>query len=204
VTPAVSVAAVAAAVAGSVVGAGVFSGSDNPWPYQAQSRSPVLAVVGDISCQPGDRVEKEKPSDVCAGDSTRNAAQTATANQIEQMQPDLVAILGDEQYQAGRYPDLPGSFDRTYGAFKFLQRPAAGNHEFYTSHGEAGDNGDGYFDYYDGYQLNADSSPVVTAPAAPPATAPPGRAVPEAGTRHGDRRGRQPAVPACPIDADGV
>jgi hypothetical protein len=161
VTLAVSVAAVAAAVSGSVVAAGVFSGSDNPWPYQAQSRSPVLAAVGDISCQPGSPVEKEKPSDVCSGDATRNAAQTATANQIEQMQPDLVAILGDEQYQAGRYQDFLGSFDHTYGAFKFLQRPAPGNHEFYTSHGEASDDGDGYFDYYNGYQLNADSSPVV-------------------------------------------
>jgi hypothetical protein len=121
----------------------------------------VLGVVGDISCQPGSPVEGEKASDVCTGDSTRNAAQAATANQIEQMHPDLVAILGDEQYQAGRYEDFMGSYDKTYGAFKFLQRPTPGNHEFYTSHGETGDNGDGYFDYYNGFQLNADASPVT-------------------------------------------
>ena len=27
---------------------------DNPWPYATTGRSPVLAVVGDISCQPGE------------------------------------------------------------------------------------------------------------------------------------------------------
>ncbi len=28
--------------------------NDNAWPYATTGRSPVLAVVGDISCQPGD------------------------------------------------------------------------------------------------------------------------------------------------------
>jgi hypothetical protein len=51
-----------------------------------------------------------------------------------------------------------GSFDKSYGAFKFLQRPAPGNHEFYPGHGETGDNGIGYFDYYNGIQLNPDGS----------------------------------------------
>ena len=89
------------------------------------------------------------------------SAQTATANQIEAMQPNLVAILGDEQYQVGRYQDFLGSFDHTYGAFKLLQRPSPGNHEFYTSHGETGDNGYGYFDYYNGYQLDPAGNPVT-------------------------------------------
>jgi acid phosphatase type 7 len=156
-------AGVAALVAGVVVGAGMsglLASGDNAWPYQQTSGSPVLATVGDVSCQPGSPIEGEKASDVCSGDTTRNAAQTATANEIEQMQPDLVAVLGDEQYQAGRLSDFEGSYDHTYGAFKFLQRPAPGNHEFYTSHGETGDLGDGYYDYFNGYQLNSDSSPV--------------------------------------------
>jgi hypothetical protein len=54
-----------------------------------------------------------------------------------------------------------GSYNNAYGAFKFLQRPAPGNHEFYTSHGETGDNGDGYFDYFNGFQLNPNGSPVT-------------------------------------------
>ena len=30
------------------------STNDNTWPYATTGKSPVLAVVGDISCQPGD------------------------------------------------------------------------------------------------------------------------------------------------------
>ena len=149
--------ALVAVAAGSVFAGGFIS--DNAWPYAGTSDSPVLAVVGDISCQPGPKLESEKASDVCTGDPTRNAAQAATANQIEADQPDLVAILGDEQYQVGRYEDFMGSYDKSYGAFKFLQRPSPGNHEFYTSHGETGDNGVGYFDYFNGFQLNTDGSP---------------------------------------------
>jgi hypothetical protein len=158
----IAVAAVAAvAAAGGSVFAATGGLSGNPWPYAGTSNSPVLAVVGDISCQPGPKLESEKASDVCTGDSTRNAAQAATANQIEADHPDLVAILGDEQYQVGRYQDFLGSFDTTYGAFKFLQRPSPGNHEFYTSHGETGDNGVGYFDYFNGFQLDPAGNPLT-------------------------------------------
>ena len=50
------------------------------------------------------------------------------------MKPDAVALLGDLQYQVGQYSDFEQSFDLTYGAFKFLHRPAPGNHEFYDEH----------------------------------------------------------------------
>jgi hypothetical protein len=132
---------------------------DSPWPYAGTSPSPVLAAVGDIACQPPPNVEKEKATDVC-GSTTLGGpqAQAATANQIESEHPNLVALLGDEQYQVGRYEDFMGSFDKSYGAFKFLQRPAPGNHEFYSGHGETGVNGIGYFDYYNGIQLNPDGS----------------------------------------------
>jgi len=139
-------------------------GSDNSWPYAQAGPDPVLATVGDISCQPSAPIEKEKQKDVCdktgASDTTRMEAQTATANQIEEMKPNLVAILGDEQYQVGRYQDFLGSFDKTYGAFKFLQRPSPGNHEFYSGHGETGVHGRGYFDYYNGTELNSNGTPV--------------------------------------------
>jgi hypothetical protein len=91
---------------------------------------------------------------------TRMEAQAATAKQIEEIKPELVAVLGDEQYQVGRYEDFLGSFDKTYGAFKFLQRPSPGNHEFYSGHGETGVHGRGYFDYYNGTELNSDGTPV--------------------------------------------
>ncbi len=139
----------------------------NPWPYAETGPAPVLAAVGDISCQPGGPVEAEPQSDVCdqtgAGSLIRWQAQTATANQIEAMQPNLVAILGDEQSQVGRYEDFMSSFDKTYGAFKFLQRPSPGNHEFYNHSGkETGVNGEGYFDYYNGFQLNTTTGQPLT------------------------------------------
>jgi hypothetical protein len=156
-----------AALASVVAGAsGAFSGA-NGWPYAAATRSPVLAAVGDISCQPGAPVEAEKQKDVCdktgAGYTTRWQAQTATADEIEQIKPDLVAILGDEQYEVGRYQDFMASYDHTYGAFKFLQRPAPGNHEFYSEHGESGVHGVGYFDYYNGYQVDPNTGDPVNA-----------------------------------------
>jgi acid phosphatase type 7 len=155
-----------AALSGTVLGQGPLwsGGGGNSWPYAQNGTAPVLATVGDISCQPSGPVEGEKQKDVCdktgAGDKTRMEAQTATANQIEEMKPDLVAILGDEQYEVGRYQDFLGSFDKTYGAFKFLQRPSPGNHEFYSAHGETGVHGRGYFDYYNGTELNSDGASV--------------------------------------------
>ena len=126
----------------------------------------VLAVVGDIACQPTGPVEAEKQKDVCdktgQGYTTLWQAQTATANQIEAMKPDLVAILGDEQYQVGRYQDFMASFDHTYGAFKWLHRPSPGNHEFYSGHGESGVHGYGYFSYYNGYQVDPNTGNPVT------------------------------------------
>ena len=150
---------------------GVFAGNGNPWPYNARdtpaaSLAPVLAAVGDISCQPGSPQGTEKPTDVCAGgvtSTTRNAAQNATAVQVEAMKPALVAVLGDEQYQNGYYSDFENSFDKYWGAFKFLQRPAPGNHEFYDNHGQLGVRGLGYFDYYNGFAHNpADGSEIDT------------------------------------------
>ena len=132
------------------------------------AHAPVMAAVGDISCQPGAPEEGEKQKDVCdksgAGYTTRWQAQTATAAQIEAMQPNVVAILGDEQYEVGRYEDFMASFNHTYGAFKWLQRPAPGNHEFYSEHGESGVHGYGYFAYYNGYHVDPDTGDAVTAP----------------------------------------
>ena len=94
-------------------------------------------------------------------------SQEATANQIETMKPDAVALLGDLQYQVGQYSDFEQSFDLTYGAFKFLHRPAPGNHEFYDEHGETGVAGYGYFSYYNGFQINANGNPITTTLADP-------------------------------------
>src|SRR5580692_3100519 len=144
-----------------------FNGSSSPnsnnntWPYGSTGRSaPVLAVVGDVACQPGGSDPGEKAGENCAGDTAQNllASQAATAKQIENMKPDLVALVGDEQYQVGQYSDFENSYETTYGGFKFITRPAPGNHEFYTEHGAIGVAGYGYFSYFNGVQHNADGT----------------------------------------------
>src|SRR5579863_3515913 len=139
--------------------------NNNTWPYATGRSAPVLAVVGDVACQPGETEPSgEKKGENCVGDTAQNlfASQAATANQIENMKPDIVALVGDEQYQVGQYSDFENSYETTYGAFKFITRPAPGNHEFYVEHGAIGVAGYGYFSYFNGVQHNADGT-VMTA-----------------------------------------
>ncbi len=139
--------------------------NDNAWPYNQSQGSPVLAVVGDVACQPGETEPSgEKAGENCSGDSAQNllASQAATAKQIENMKPNVIALVGDEQYQVGQYSDFENSYEMTYGGLKFITRPAPGNHEFYTEHGAVGVAGYGYFSYFNGVQHNADGS-VMTA-----------------------------------------
>lgn len=154
--------------------------ADNAWPYAPQPNNPALVAVGDISCQPDVNSttqpgEAAKANDTCSQNNIsdvnlRNQAQAATANEVESMTPNLVAILGDEQYQIGSLADFEGSYNQTYGAFKFLQRPSPGNHEFYSSHGQNGEDGIGYFDYFNGYQLDPQTGqPVLQADPLDPA-----------------------------------
>ena len=147
--------------------------NDNPWPYAKTGRSPVLAVVGDVACQPGTEPSGEKGGENCSGDTAQNllASMAATAKQIENMKPDLVAIVGDEQYQVGQYLDFENSYETTYGAFKLITRPAPGNHEFYVEHGAVGVAGYGYFSYFNGVQHNADGTMMTATISGIPDTA---------------------------------
>ena len=143
--------------------------NDNTWPYATTHKLPVLAVVGDIACEPDqDFASGEAAHETCGTPKAPYTStslwqsQEATANEIEAMQPDLVAIVGDLQYQVGQYQDFQQSFDLTYGAFKFLHRPAPGNHEFYDEHSQTGVAGYGYFSYYNGFQIDANGNPITT------------------------------------------
>jgi acid phosphatase type 7 len=138
--------------------------NDNPWPYNELQGPPVLAVVGDVACQPGDLESTEKSGENCSGDTVQNLVETqaVTAQQIENMKPYRVALVGDEQYQVGQYSDFESSYEQSYGAFKLITRPAPGNHEFYTEHGAIGVAGYGYFSYFNGVQHNADGT-IMTA-----------------------------------------
>ena len=145
---------------------------DNTWPYATLGRSPVLVAVGDVACQPGSEESGEAAGENCAGDTAQNlnASMAATAKQIETIKPDLVALLGDEQYQVGQYQDFESSYETTYGGFKMITRPAPGNHEFYKEHGAIGVAGYGYFSYFNGAQHNADGTLMTATVAGNPDT----------------------------------
>jgi len=159
---------------------GNLAPQDNPWPYNKPARSsPVLAVVGDVACQPdADFETNEAAHETCDTPkapytSTTSTppgstvgyslwlSQEATANQIENMKPDAVAILGDLQYQVGQYQDFEKSYDLTFGGFKMITRPSPGNHEFYDEHSETGVAGYGYFSYFNGFQIDSTGAPLT-------------------------------------------
>ena len=68
-------------------------------------------------------------------------------NQIEAMKPDLVALVGDLQYQVGQYSDFEQSFDLTYGALNSSIGPRPATTSFMTSMAQTGVAGYGYFSY---------------------------------------------------------
>jgi acid phosphatase type 7 len=144
--------------------------NNNSWPHQGHGPSPVVAVVGDIACQPDDDYVTgggESQHETCGTPKAPYLptslwqSQEATANQIETMKPDAVVLVGDLQYQVGQYQDFEQSFDLTYGAFKFLHRPSPGNHEFYDEHSARGVAGYGYFSYYNGFQISSTGSMIT-------------------------------------------
>ncbi|MFL5820428.1 MAG: metallophosphoesterase family protein [Solirubrobacteraceae bacterium] len=89
-----------------------------------------MVAVGDIACQPGQRK------------SPASCQQQATAQLAEELNPRVVAMLGDMQYSAGAIAAFAGSFDAAWGPLKSRMRPTLGNHEYLTP-GAAG-----YFAYF--------------------------------------------------------
>src|SRR5215469_5138649 len=132
----------------------------NDWPYATsvgQATTYTLAAVGDIACEPDDAENAGTPAALKCGSSSLGGfdAEYATAQQAEAMHPNLVALLGDEQYEVGKLSDFEQSFEQAWGGLKMLERPSPGNHEYYayTKKGdnEAGQNGNGYFAYFNGH-----------------------------------------------------
>ena len=93
-------------------------------------RGPRVAAAGDIACPPGERTLLS----VCR--------QGAVARLIERLRPDVVAPLGDLQYNRGTLREFRGSYAPTWGRLRHRTRPAVGNHEYYTP------GASGYFAYW--------------------------------------------------------
>ena len=155
--PLIAVGAALVALAGVAVASTPSSGND--WPYAARTSGHryTLAAVGDIACEPDDADNASTPSALKCGSPSLGGydAEYATAAQATSFQPNVVALLGDEQYEVGKLSDFEASFEQAWGGLKFLERPAPGNHEYYgyTKKGdnEAPQNGVGYFGYFNGH-----------------------------------------------------
>jgi hypothetical protein len=96
----------------------------------AAAPDPVLAAAGDIACAPN------TPPTPTACHHAETAAIVGAIN------PSAVALLGDNQYEAGYLPYYQSVFDATWGAFKPKTFPVPGNHEYYRVAA------DGYFGYF--------------------------------------------------------
>jgi hypothetical protein len=72
---------------------------------------------------------------------------SATARLVRRIGPIVALTLGDNQYNDGSLAEYLASYDRTWGTFKDITFPVAGNHEWKTP------NAQGYLDYFhlDGY-----------------------------------------------------
>jgi hypothetical protein len=96
----------------------------------ARGEHAVLVAAGDIACAPG-----QEPT-------VSSCQMAATAELAASLRPDVVAPLGDLQYERGELSGFQRSYDRTWGRLKQVTRPAPGNHEY------TGGKATGYFTYF--------------------------------------------------------
>jgi hypothetical protein len=83
------------------------------------------------------------PVVVAAGDiAMPGGHQRSTSDQVLELDPDAVLVLGDNQYPSGRLAEYRSLYGPTWGRFKSRTRPVPGNHEYETA-GAAG-----YFSYF--------------------------------------------------------
>jgi acid phosphatase type 7 len=93
-----------------------------------------LVAAGDIACRPA------------LAETATQCRQARTADLVESLAPDAVAVLGDNQYEHGELANFQAVFDPTWGRFKAITHPAVGNHE-YEGDPER-DEASGYFTYF--------------------------------------------------------
>ncbi|MDQ1702291.1 MAG: hypothetical protein QOF57_1543 [Frankiaceae bacterium] len=102
----------------------------------AASNSKLLVAVGDIACDPS--------TAAFAHPSRSQCQMSATERVAAGLHPDVVAVLGDTQYDRGASAAYARSYNRSWGKLLPITRPAIGNHEYGTAGGA------GYFRYFAG------------------------------------------------------
>ena len=98
-----------------------------------------MVAAGDIACRPGN------PN---IGTTRPQCRHAGTSDQVIDLNPDVVAPLGDIQYEHATAAEFvaDGAYDDTWGRFKSKTRPAVGNHEY---EGDPERNSaDGYYGYF--------------------------------------------------------
>jgi hypothetical protein len=104
---------------------------------------PIVGAAGDISCRP------DQPP------TPTECQQQATSDALVSAQPDVVAELGDAQYDHAAVTEFP-AYDASWGRLWDRTRPALGNHEYQTPNAtayfsyfgnRAGEPGRGYYSY---------------------------------------------------------
>jgi hypothetical protein len=112
----------------------------------AQTWDPVIAVAGDIACDPANK-------NFNGGNGTSSSCrQKYTANLMIGAGLAGVLDLGDNQYYCGGYQAYLQSYDLSWGQLKSITHPSVGNHEYLTSGGTdcttANAGAAGYFQYF--------------------------------------------------------
>ncbi|MCW2601377.1 MAG: hypothetical protein JWM02_3206 [Frankiales bacterium] len=124
--------------------------TSGPTPTPTPTGWPVIAAAGDIACDPADSAFN---GGLGTGSTCR---QKSVSDVIVGRGVARVLALGDNQYYCGGYDAWLGSYDKSWGRFKSLTAPVAGNHEYLTQAGSSGATGcdstnagaAGYFRYF--------------------------------------------------------
>jgi acid phosphatase type 7 len=93
-----------------------------------------LVAAGDIACPPGE------------AETATRCRHARTADLVERLSPDAVAVLGDIQYNLGELENFQASYDPTWGRLKAITHPVPGNHEYQGD--PERDSAPGYFAYF--------------------------------------------------------
>jgi acid phosphatase type 7 len=105
-----------------------------PAPPPPVPEPPTIVAAGDVACRP----ELTETATACH--------QARTADLVGSLQPDAVAVLGDNQYEHGELANFNQVYEPSWGRFKAITWPAIGNHE-YEGDPER-DSAPGYFAYF--------------------------------------------------------
>lgn len=108
-------------------------------PVTVAPDSTIVVAVGDMVCG-------------SATPTSYACVHAATAQLASTQSPDAVIALGDLQYEAASLADFTTFYAPTWGVFKSITLPVAGNHEYDTPKAA------GYFEYFNGAQV--DSGPA--------------------------------------------